>query len=216
MSLHPLPPLRPRFHHELPCSPDEAVARMQRGLASSEGRFVGAIAGHHVDVNLPAADRRIWSPCLHLEFREEDGRAVLHGLLAPVPGAWTCYALTLLSAVTVAAFAACFAGVQLMLKQSPAVALVAMTTAILFSVVLYRLSQMGQEATRPEMRRLRDFALTAIGIAGDDAEPGHPEAAKMGGLPAVHVAGEPGRPSDHSRPGGDTATSEPPENRKNA
>lgn len=164
-----LPPLRPRFSAELPCPPDEAVDRVRRALAASEGRFTGAIAGQHADVNLPPAERRMWSPCLHLEFRDEEGGPVVHGLLAPQPAAWTCYALTLLSAITVACFAACFALVQWMLERPAAFSLAVMTGAILLSVVLYRLSQMGQEATRPEMRRLRDFAFEAIGIAGAGA-----------------------------------------------
>jgi hypothetical protein len=158
-----LPPLRPRFQHELPCSIDEAVDRVQRGLEAAGGRFTGAIAGHHADINLPREQRRLWSPCLHLEFRVEDGRPILHGLLAPQPGAWTCYALTLLSTITVAGFAACFALVQWMLDRPPT-ALAVMAGAILVSVVLYRLSQMGQEASRPQMRELRDFAFEALGL----------------------------------------------------
>ncbi len=189
-----LPPLRPRFSAELPCPPDEAMDRVRRALDAAEGRFVGAIAGHHADVNLPARERRMWSPCLHLEFREEDGRPVLHGLLAPQPAAWTCYALTLLSTITVAAFAACFGLVQWMLERPPT-GLAVMTGAILVSVVLYRISQMGQEATRPEMRRLRDFAYEAIGIEATAATGSASESAS-----ATGAAGGPGSPGAVARP----------------
>lgn len=210
MSLQPLPPLRPRFHHELPCSLDDAVSRVGRGLAASEGGFVGAVAGHHVDISLPPGERRLWSPCLHLEFREEDGRPVLRGLLAPAPGAWTCYALTLLSAITVAAFAACFAAVQFMLKQPPT-ALLVMAAAIVFAVVLYRLSQMGQKATRPEMRRLRDFAYHAIGITRIDTD-----AVNMGDLREMTGDGVSGHRADLSPPDSRTAGPESPRHRENS
>jgi len=181
-----LPPLRPRFSHDLPCSIDEGVDRVRRGLEAAGGRFTGAIAGHYADINLPPRERRLWSPCLHLEFREEDGRAVLHGLLAPQPGAWTFYALTLLSTITIACFAACFAAVQWMMKWPPT-GLAVMTGAILVSVVLYRLSQMGQEATRPQMLQLRDFAYQAIGISESETAPGSGPAS---GSPSVAASAE--------------------------
>ena len=58
--------------------------------------------GSHMDITVNPADRHRWSPCVQLEFREEVGTTVVHGLIGPHPNLWTLYAfinITILAAV---------------------------------------------------------------------------------------------------------------------
>jgi hypothetical protein len=157
-----LAPIRPRFRLSLPGDPMAHLERTRAALDRPEHRLITRVLANHLDVTLTPEDRKRWSPCVHLEFEDEEGGTRVQGLIGPHPNVWTFYAVVSAHFALGAAFALVFGLVQLSLDESPWALWVALICALLL-VVMYALSQIGQRLARDQTEHLSRLVEEALG-----------------------------------------------------
>jgi hypothetical protein len=59
--------LRPRFEARVEGAPEEVLARVRGRLEGAGRGYVVRVVGAHLDVCVAAAERRVFSPCVHVE-----------------------------------------------------------------------------------------------------------------------------------------------------
>ncbi len=125
-------------------------------------------AGPHLLLSVPHADRRPWSPWLHVDVRpgdEPDGGSDLVCRFSPHPSVWTGVMLAELALLSTVFFAAFFAVGQHVADQ-PAWAWWIALGALIASVALWAGARLGQRLASDQMRSLLD-EITAL------ADPNH-------------------------------------------
>jgi hypothetical protein len=162
---------RPRFVLDLPMSAADAMDRIEAHLARQAATCGGMIARNHghVDLRMPQADRRFFSPHLSMEITDLTDRQAcrVNALIGPNPSVWTFFAFAMLGLLTALAFALTFGLVQVMLEESPW-ALWLSGGVVLLIGATYGLSRFGQHLAAPQTVVLRHFLEGALGL--DDAE----------------------------------------------
>lgn len=132
---------------------------LQARLDREDCPCVGMIADKqlHFDLRMPVEDQHLWSPALGGNFETEgEDHSVLHGLIGPNPNAWTAIAFSYLACGTGILFLLTLGGVQLFLGKSPW-AFLASLLLVLFMVVAWIVSQVGQRFAATQTKVLRGF-----------------------------------------------------------
>ncbi|MHC4379690.1 MAG: hypothetical protein ACYSU1_01185 [Planctomycetota bacterium] len=144
---------------DLPIPAVKAMGMLQTRLDHEDCPCVGMIADRqlHFDLRMPQHERHLWSPALggNFEVSGEDS-SILHGLIGPNPSAWTAIAFSYLACGTGILFLLTLGGVQLFLGKSPW-AFWATLILVLFMVVAWVVSQLGQRVAAPQVKILRGF-----------------------------------------------------------
>jgi len=129
--------------------------------------FAGAVLSDHIWLSLPKDRRRLWSPVLELQLREEAaGRLRISGQFGPAPGAWTLFLALYAFTVLCAGLALLWGSSVWLLGGRPTI-LWALPGAGLLLLLLHGIAQRGQRATRHQMVELRHCVQTLL----DELEP---------------------------------------------
>jgi len=166
--------LRPRFEARVGGRPDEVLARVRARLEGARRGYVVRVLGAHLDVCVADRERRVFSPCVHVECVAEpetahsDGanagsRATtrVHGLVGPMPHVWTMYACAAMVAGLGALFAAMLGWSQVLVDESPWGLWAASGLAGVVAV-LWIGAQVGQRLASAQTDELRSEVLAAL------------------------------------------------------
>lgn len=149
--------LRPRFKIEIP-SNNEAVLKLFETSKTMQSNFIVSRIDDHVFIKYPKHKQHFWSPQLHLEINETDGKScLLYGLFGPNPTVWTFFMfLHFLVAGFFIAFGI-WAYTNWSLKFNFTIQLSLMMLMVIIWFVLYFAGSIGKTSSENEMRELHDF-----------------------------------------------------------
>ena len=143
-------PIRPRFELRPEMGFDDCVRTLEAAFAH-DPKHDFRVVDHHVDVTVAREYRKLWTPCVQLEFAqdEETGATIVHGLIGPHPNVWTLYAVVTLHLILLVVFSLPFGLVQVMLSHNPWALWIALA-GVVGIVCMYALSQIGRRISRDE------------------------------------------------------------------
>jgi hypothetical protein len=148
--------LRPRFELETEEATTDLLARASRRLRAPGCPLCGIAGEGRIELYVPPARQRLWSPELRVDVWPEQGGTRLVGTYGPHPHVWMAYA-ALLALVLVASVAALTFALAEWTMQRPMHSLLALPPLGLVAAVLYSLAFVGQRLAAPEMDELRAF-----------------------------------------------------------
>jgi len=153
--------IRPQFEVETDEHMDALMARISSRLRSPDCPLCGVVAEGRVELYVPPARQRLWSPELQIDARATEHGTLLEGRYAPHPHVWMAYAVVLaLSAVSGVATLT-FALAEWTMR-SRMTALYALPPVALIFAVTYCLAFVGQGLATDEMDELRAFLDDAV------------------------------------------------------
>jgi hypothetical protein len=155
--------MRPRFVVSVDLDPEEGLRRITGELGCAECPVDGMVAGNHVDLMIPKADRRFWSPRLSLEFTPAESSVRVRGLYGPRPAVWTMFAMFYCALAFVAMMGAIFGYSQWVIDQRPW-ALWSLPATLVLALGAYATSLVGQRLALEEMQFLHRYAKQRLGI----------------------------------------------------
>lgn len=153
--------MRPRFEFVAPCPPGEAVGRLRAALDRPETCCRGRVYPGHAVLYVPAAEERVWSPFLSLDFGSREGQTEVRGRYGPKPATWSLFVAAYAVCGCLALFALVYGWAQWSLEQSPW-AFAVLPGAALAALGVYGLARYGQWRGRAQMEALRAFLDDAI------------------------------------------------------
>lgn len=86
-------PLRIRFQQSVSASPDRLIEDFKQLKAKGKSLYRIKILDHHVWIGVAFAEKKHYSPTLHLEFEqtEDPQKSLVRGLFGPEPSLWTLF-----------------------------------------------------------------------------------------------------------------------------
>jgi hypothetical protein len=155
--------MRPRFQVELKMSADEALERVTRALGDPGCPVEALRAGQHVDLMIPRADRRYWSPRLGVEFEASEPASRVHGLFGPRPSVWTLFATFYALMGFMAVIGGMLGWSQWIIDQT-AWGFWFLPAAVLGALGAYGLSLVGQRLSSDQMDLLYAYLAERLGL----------------------------------------------------
>ena len=165
-----IPPMRPTFTIEFPINPDAAIDRLSQLVDDADYPIDGRIAGTHLMLVIPPADRHFWSPWLNIEIHNHDTGSAIHGRFSPNPSVWTGFMLVYISLATLIFFASMFAVAQWMMNKPPST-LMLIPVLVAIAALLYWASLVGQKIAQKQMHELYDASMGALNQESNDSQP---------------------------------------------
>lgn len=151
------PRVRPVFVLPLAAAPERFWLALAKALARTDGPCRGQTFAGGAILRLRDADRRVWSPALHLHVDAPDGGVVqLHGVFTPSSPVWTAFLAAYLGLATVGIGTACWGGAQLVM-QHPPWAFAGVPIVLVLAGLVYGASFLGQGLAAEDMHALRSF-----------------------------------------------------------
>jgi len=162
----PIPPMRPTFLIEFPIEPDQAIDRLSTLLNDTDYPIEGRIAGNHLMLVIPPADRHFWSPWLHIEINKFDSQSQVHGRFSPNPSVWTGFMLGYISLAVLIFFASMFGVAQWMMDKPPST-LGLIPFMVIVGALMYWSSLIGQRIANAQMHELYNASMSALTMNTD-------------------------------------------------
>ncbi|MDO5607197.1 MAG: hypothetical protein Q4G08_01960 [Capnocytophaga sp.] len=158
-------PLRPRFYHESPLSPEALTANTQR-LKEEMGKMYDIkISDTHVWLQLPQSKRKYYSPHLHLEFEaNEDNTTHIRGLFGPDPTLWTFFMFLHFAIAGIFIFFAAMAYSHHRLGQNFTWDIIVMAIMLIMWVLLYFFARFNRSRGVPQMYELRELVDRIVAL----------------------------------------------------
>ena len=156
-----IPPMRPTFVIDFPIEPDEAIHRLATLLDDADFPITGRIAGTHLMLVIPTANRHFWSPWLNIEVHPIKQGAAIHGRFSPNPSVWTGFMLGYITLGTLTFFSSMFGVAQWMMKKPPTT-LKFIPILIIIAALMYWSSLIGQKIAHAQMHELYDASMDAL------------------------------------------------------
>lgn len=170
------PRVRPVFDRPLQQAPQQFLDTLQANLAGATGRpgeVRGQVFARGAILRLCDAERRVWSPALHLAIEPVEGGAGsrLRGTFSPSSPVWTAFVAIYLVLACVGLGAACWGGAQLLMDE-PAWAFFGVPLALVLAGFTYGAAFLGQGLGSEDMYTLRVFVERLADAAPPAAPPG--------------------------------------------
>ena len=149
--------LRPRFKFDVETD-NETLLQAFEDTKTSQSDFMVTRIDDHVFIRFPKKEQHFWSPQLHLEINEKDGKsATVHGLFGPNPSIWTMFMFFHFIVAGLFIAFGIWAYTNATLGNSYAIQLFLTLFMILIWFVLYIAGRMGKTKGQPEMQKLHGF-----------------------------------------------------------
>jgi hypothetical protein len=145
--------VRPRFEIEADLGADALMERLRARLPQCP-HCTGISVGHHAELFVPDAERRMWSPWLSVTADDHLHRSLVRGRFAPHPHVWTLY-LFLAFGLGFGLLVGTTWGYAQWATECPPWAWLSIPIILVFGLLLYLASQVGQRLGREQMHRLR-------------------------------------------------------------
>lgn len=169
-----MPPiLRPSFTQPLDMTVDEAMSRIDavKEIGGAPVIVEAAGKGRHRMIALDPSIRHTWSPWAHLDLREPDeahgddpdAQSIAVLRFSPNPALWFAIMFSYLTLATIAFFALCWGGAQMIMHNPPwALWVIPVTLAIALAIVVA--ARIGQRLAHEQMLQMRGALRAALGV----------------------------------------------------
>ncbi len=152
--------LRPRFQLPLDLSKDEILSRLQ----AKNVDFVKTRVDDHVFIRFPKTEQHYWSPQLHVEVIEQDGKNVLYGLFGPSPTIWTMFMFAHFIVAVVFVIFGIWGYSNWSIDKPYALQISVMFFMVVLWFALYFIGRIGKRTGREQMHRLHEHMNTCLDI----------------------------------------------------
>jgi len=170
----PTAAMRPTFLMEVALPAEQAMDRLEAGMARAGRPVVVQRAGLHMTVTVDRGLRHFWSPWMNLEFDQPaDASATgVHARFSPAPSLWTGFMMIYLTLTAAAFFATMFAAAQWMMGSPPTL-LWGTLAGVLGCGAMWWISRVGQRLAHDQMVLLREILEKELGddshVSSDEA-----------------------------------------------
>lgn len=147
--------IRPTTIREHDAAPDDITVALLAHFAHKDGDVIIRSVGHHLVLTHMEHLCHFWSPWLHIEVEPREAGSRVIAKFTPHPNLWTSFAFGYFTLGTVALFAACYAGAQMMIGQGAWAWWVALG-AIAVMLVMFVFAKLGQRLASDQMRELSE------------------------------------------------------------
>ena len=140
---------------------DEQIALVETAVARPGSGCVSRVLGRHIDLTVIKEVRHRWSPCMQLEFHQDDDKTVINGLVGPHPNTWTLFAFVNITLALLASFGLMMGFVQLGLGRSMWAFWIVLGAVVAF-VGMYIVSQIGRRFAADQSQMLGSLLEGAL------------------------------------------------------
>jgi len=162
------PRMRPTYECSLPVAGDKVLAVIDKRIRKDGGAVTGWVQAGQAELFLPD-DLRFFSPALHLNAGERDGRPVLRARFAPLPQVWIVF-VGIYFILGMSGLGALMWGLSQMVLGRTPWALLGTPAAAALAAFVYGAAFIGQGLSAPQMYQLRTFVDHAIEDAARQAQ----------------------------------------------
>ncbi|MEL7531824.1 MAG: hypothetical protein AAFN10_10975 [Bacteroidota bacterium] len=154
--------IRPRFEHQISCSPQELQKRLQHQIVVNNTACLLRIKQDQIYLLIPNEEQHFWSPQLQLQLdKDEQGNQIVRGLYGPNPNVWILFIYGYAALGILATFSLIIGFSQWSLAQSPWGLWVFSLLAFL-ALGLYLIAQTGQKLGAAQTFRLHHCYEEAV------------------------------------------------------
>ncbi|TYQ00155.1 hypothetical protein C7447_101764 [Tenacibaculum adriaticum] len=149
--------LRPRFSIMCERKATEVMHTLLSNLKENKKDFKTRISDNHIFIDIPEKETHFWSPQLHFEVVEDEGKTKIKGLFGPKPQVWTLFMFVHFFVATA------FIGFTIMFYvknkfgESVVFPLVMLVVLPIIWFLLYFLGQFGKQTGKNQMDDLKNF-----------------------------------------------------------
>ena len=150
--------LRPTFSKDVSQSLDEILANAAKVKHEVKEDYIIKISDHHLFFFIVHANRKYYSPHLHVELTENTNKTTnVRGLYGPDQTVWTFFMFLHFIIAGVFLIFSMIAYSHYTLKQSTTLDFVIMGFMIVFWFLLYFQARINRRKCQPQMRKLDDL-----------------------------------------------------------
>ena len=153
--------IRPTTITDSEAAPDDITTALLGHFAHKDGDIIIRSVGHHLVLTHVAHLRHAWSPWLHIEVEPRAAGSRVIAKFTPHPNLWTSFAFGYFTLGSVALFAACYAGAQMMLGQYAWAWWVALGAAVVM-LMMFVFAKLGQKLAADQMRELTEKLVAVL------------------------------------------------------
>ncbi len=160
---------RPRFELFRPEAPEVLLTRVKRALAADRSVCGLVLPPRRIELRVPDADRRLWSPQLTVDVTPTDEGSRIWARFGPDPHVWTFYIA--LHAISVFGAFVCLAfGISQWVAGGSPWVLYLTPLSVVLSGLVHGAAYVGQGLGSQQMYKVRVFLEEAI-AQSDDGRP---------------------------------------------
>lgn len=157
---------RPRFKIYTDASPEQYNSVLKK-LLTEQQDFSGNVNSETAYITVKNGSEDYWSPRLSLRAEKEDEKTVIRGIFGPNPSVWTFFMFLyfVFGILWMVFITLWFVGRQI--GSDYGWALPVSFVMLLLILGVYAAAQFGQKKAKPEMEKLRTFALESVKNIGE-------------------------------------------------
>lgn len=149
--------LRPRFSINCTRKASDVLKTVLYNVNQTNEKYQTKISENHIFLDIPKEEAHFWSPQLHFQIVEEEGKTKIKGLFGPKPQVWTLFMfIHFIVATSFIGFAIMFY-VKNKLNESVVFPVVMLVVLPIIWFLLYFLGQLGKHTGKKQMDELKEF-----------------------------------------------------------
>ena len=154
--------LRPRFEIESNNSVAQILERAKTLKSELKSDYQIKIIDEHLYFYFSKEKRKYYSPFLHLELEENQGKTTIKGLFGPEQLLWTLFMFLHFIVAGLFLVFSMMAYTHWSLNQSIVLDVVVMTFMVVFWILLYVIARINREKGVPQMHELEDLMYKVL------------------------------------------------------
>ena len=154
--------LRPRFEVESNNSVAQILERAKTLKSELKSDYQIKIIDEHLYFYFSKEKRKYYSPFLHLELEENQGKTTIKGLFGPEQLLWTLFMFLHFIVAGLFLVFSMMAYTHWSLNQSIVLDVVVMSFMVIFWVLLYFIARMNREKGVPQMHELEGLMYKVL------------------------------------------------------
>ena len=154
--------LRPKFEVESKNSVAEILEKAKQLKTELKADYQIKIIDEHLYFYFSKEKRKYYSPFLHLELEENQGKTTIKGLFGPEQLFWTLFMFLHFIVAGLFLVFSMMAYTHWSLKQSVVLDVVVMTFMVVFWILLYFIARINREKGVPQMHELEDLMYKVL------------------------------------------------------
>lgn len=154
---------RPRFKLATETTPEDYIQKLKDLLLAEKEGFTGNINREGATIFVRSSGDNYWKPNLSLRAENEDGRTTIRGIFGPSSAVWTFFMFLYLvfGIAWMVMITLWFVGRQIK-SEDYGWALPASFAMLMLIFGVYLAARFGQKKAKPEMDKLREFAVRSV------------------------------------------------------
>lgn len=155
--------LKPRFKKELTIGKTELLQKIGKSLKEEKHPYRTKLVDNHLVIDVPKLEETFWSPQLHAEVEEEEGKTVIKGVFGPKPQVWTFFMFVHFAVAIAFVVFLVMAYTQYSLKQDYKFAMIMCFAMPVIWFLLYFGGQYGKKKSYRQMVEIDLFFRQLVG-----------------------------------------------------